>query len=751
MDNPTKWNITNSAQNIVSALVDPSKQFDYVFRREWSNTFAGFVQPSPQKHVASKKHELELRQKLSEYVGNLNKRTQIKAYEALQAAKISENGSAHQQRQQEERLTVPDIFFKEDFDLSDFDTFNKVISSVKLSGQNDKSATDADIGDDVTDDDHELQTTPNSRMGNQQYQLYLQNKHHLEQQRQQFRINRSFKLLTTSQLKELQQSFTDFLDVIEERLASQISNRSGDFFQVMSSVDSVMDELSLAIKSVTSLRRKCTKLNVTLIAPNIKIIHLNKTRDNAQIVLDKMNEISYLYKVQPKLLGSDFANISELVESIANRFTEISERNSLTMSSLLQIQAEKFINKFHEERKRALEATLDLEQWKTVDEVPLDFQRLMTLLVDDEREISETLPKNYHELNRSSGKRKHIVLGAIPVNHNLNANHSRASSDVTASVTLDNNNDPPNNKSNATESISKVMTHLSLSPGSAKTFQRVSSAPDAVNPTKQLPPGGKVNYVVAGGSTYVIVDSVMSLVKTLMDYCKCAQDIRSLSSDLLERLFKILQLYNSKTYHLVYSAGAVEVAGLKNITTRSLVVSQRSLKLILLLLPSIHKHFIQLLPDSNRLRRFDEIKLSYEDHAAKIPERVNSIVRDVVNSQLIEWEAKPPAPSEQFTAIARHITKLHDNIEDVLPADELRSLFLRFSETFKEILVQHLIRLDISNDAGPQQWQVMQELTFYRLSLNKLSAFKGCEMNFDDIWYRLDEETQVFRSTATST
>lgn len=735
MDNPTRWNITNSAQNIVSALVDPSRQFDNVFRREWNNTFAGFSKPRPSN---KNKLDRELGAKLSEYVSKLDNRNHIKAYETQNDAK--QQGSFNEDEAR--KIIIPEVFMMEDFDLSNLETFTRVISAGKSSGN--KEATN-----DIDESEDPIQYG----LGQQVTKLQL---------------------FTKDQLRELQQSFTDYLDVTEERLASQISNRSGDFFQVMSSVDCVMDELSLAIKSVTSLRKKCSKLNDSLITPNMKSIHINKTRNNAQLVLDKMSEIAYLCKVQPMiqllLSASDFVSaldliaksrvmlhkdlsrvvslrhlesqlveiermigtmmqqefltlissewdgslsqqssaasrLSKLFDYFANGYSELSEQGSLTLLSLLQIQAEKFVNQFHEERKKRVESALDVEQWKVVD-VPRDFQRLISMLIDENIKIGDIFSgENFQQFSQNGELSKNSSDVSLPA---LNSN--AANIDGRSKF---------KGRSGSKESISSEKFDTNLDLQQSNKLERLS-------------------HVKASGSTYVIVNSVINLVRTVMDYCKCAHDIRSLSADLLERLFKILQLYNSKTYHLVYNAGATQVAGLKTITTRSLVVSQRSLKLIILMIPAIHRHFAQLLPGDNRLRRFSEIRSSYEEHAAKIPERVKTIVKDVINLQLQDWEARPPVPSAQFSAVTQHLIRLHDNIQDALPNNELTLLFMEITQTFKEALITHLRRLNINNDAGPQQWLVTQELTFYKISLSKLGAFNGLELNFDDLWISLN-------------
>lgn len=721
MDNPTRWNITNSAQNIVSALVDPSKQFDHVFKREWSNTFSGFSRHKPSAARLASKQDADIRSKLCEYIRRLEERRQTKAIEAKNEVKASESTRVVE-GESDIRFLVPDVFYMENFDLSKVEVFNRVVDFVHYNPVANSTSTKADSRLNVDHDD-EIGDVYNGSLG------YVKSD-----------AGKKTKVLSKKQLKELQQKFTDYLDLIEEKLASRISNRSGDFFQVMSSVDSVMDELSLAIKSVTSLRRKFSVLNEDLISPNMKNIQLSRARNRAQAVLDMMKEISHLCKVQPMiqllLSTSDFNGARDLIDktrvTLHKDFTRVVCLRHLE-SQLLEIervigammqQEYVYVYKFHDERKKRIDNQLEKEQWKMVEEVPNEFQKLITMLIDENMSINETL---------SILEQQNPQCSFLRASEKFGGGHSRGASDSSANINF--------NQSESKKSSEMIRKSDDIQ--DQQLLQQGGRTP-AVNSNCRL------SFVSALGSTYVIVNSVIELIGIVIEYCRCAIDLKSLSAEILEHLFEILQLYNSKAFHLVYSAGAIEIAGLKTITPRNLIVSQRCLKLIILLIPIIHKFFQQLLPENTRLRHFDEIKSSYEDHAGKIPERVIFIVKDVINTELIPWEAKPPVPSAQFSKVAKILRRLHDTTQGALPACEFRSLFMRIDQTFKDVLVLHLRRLGIGNDAGPQQWLVTQELTFYQIELAKLSVFKGLELNYDEIWSKLDSSDDVAESDSSA-
>ena len=68
-------------------------------------------------------------------------------------------------------------------------------------------------------------------------------------------------------------------------------------------------------------------------------------------------------------------------------------------------------------------------------------------------------------------------------------------------------------------------------------------------------------------------------------------ELMALSGMVGRNLAELLRQYNSSCYRLVLGAGAMQVAGLKTITSTILVLASRSLKLILWLMPFVKTHF----------------------------------------------------------------------------------------------------------------------------------------------------------------
>lgn len=272
------WTVYSSSQNLASVLNDPSKprsSSDNIFTKDWGAHFidSGQIMPSPFLPKISHTH-------FDCYMKKVIKRTQ--RYKAVRKKSMSIKLPPTRNVE----TFVPKIFLSSEFSLENLDTFKTVLTfcshSEVLSQFSTSSPTKIKIG-------------------------------------------------TKEAIKELQRNLSEYLDIVEENLARQVSMRSKDFFQVMSSMDTVMDQLSRTIKEVTMLRRNCTHLDETLIAPSLRNIQLTKCRNNASEVYNKIKLMSTVHQTQPTiqllLSSSDFVGALDLIstsqEVVAQELTEI--------------------------------------------------------------------------------------------------------------------------------------------------------------------------------------------------------------------------------------------------------------------------------------------------------------------------------------------------------------------------------------------------------------------------------------------
>lgn len=261
------------------------------------------------------------------------------------------------------------------------------------------------------------------------------------------------------------------------------------------------------------------------------------------------------------------------------------------------------------------------------------------------------------------------------------------------------------------------------------------------------------------GETFALVGSALVLVQIVGEYCQCASNLPFISTHLSRHLVDLLRTFNSKCCQLVLGAGALRVAGLTTITTGNLALVSRALQLVIWLLPRI-KAFFQSIDaaqhqaasatatSSNSVANgnptftnnaYDTIEKDFVSHINEIESKVQTIVIQLVHSQLNNWTARPPVPSQSFRNISRHFVKLHEVLQPILPEPQIHKLYRIVHRNFKDKLRELLIKFNIVNNGGPQHGVVTAELTFYMETLRTLKAISDDELHddtLDDIWIK---------------
>ncbi|XP_006638666.1 vacuolar protein sorting-associated protein 54 [Lepisosteus oculatus] len=345
-----------------------------------------------------------------------------------------------------------------------------------------------------------------------------------------------------------------------------------------------------------------------------------------------------------KLSSSEFVALSQAVERFVQETEELCGRRSMSLRGALQSQANRFVNRFHEERKTKLSLLLDNERWKQA-EVPAEFQDLVNSIADGR-------------------------------------------------ITL------PDKKQTGAE-------------------ERKPS-----------------DYLSVDGQKYPVVGTVLLLIRIFLEYCQCVNDIPSITTDMLIRLSDLLKHFNSRCCQLVLGAGALQVVGLKTITTKNLALASRCLQLIVHYIPIIRAHFeARLQPKQySILRHFDHITKDYNDHIAEISAKLVAIMDSLFEKVLSKYEVKAPMPSTCFRNVCKQMAKMHEAIYDLLPEEQTQMLFLRINASFKLHLKRQLARINVVNDGGPQHGLVMVDIAFYTGNVQALKTLENLDLNMAEIW-----------------
>ncbi|XP_062303793.1 vacuolar protein sorting-associated protein 54 isoform X1 [Osmerus eperlanus] len=345
-----------------------------------------------------------------------------------------------------------------------------------------------------------------------------------------------------------------------------------------------------------------------------------------------------------RLSSAEFVCLSRAVEGFVRDTEELCCRRSMSLRGALQSQANRFVHRFHEERKTKLSLLLDNERWKQA-EVPAEFQDLVNSISDGRI----TLPE-----------RKPI------------ASEDRKPSE----------------------------------------------------------------YLHIDGQKYAVVGTVLLLIRIFLEYCQCVNDIPSIATDMLTRLSDLLKHFNSRSCQLVLGAGALQVVGLKTITTKNLALASRCLQLVVHYIPVIRAHFeTKLQPKQySVLRHFDHITKDYNDHIAEISAKLVAIMDSLFEKVLSRYEVKAPMPSVCFRNVCKQMAKMHEAIYELLPEEQTQMLFLRINASFKMHLKRQLARLGVVNDGGPQQGLVGVDIAFYTENVQALRTLEKLDLSMAEIW-----------------
>uniref|UniRef100_A0A6P7FVR7 Vacuolar protein sorting-associated protein 54 n=1 Tax=Diabrotica virgifera virgifera TaxID=50390 RepID=A0A6P7FVR7_DIAVI len=244
-------------------------------------------------------------------------------------------------------------------------------------------------------------------------------------------------------------------------------------------------------------------------------------------------------------------------------------------------------------------------------------------------------------------------------------------------------------------------------------------------------------YIKIGTQSYYTIGALLILIRLISEYCVCSYDLQLLAPVVARNLTDLLKTFNSRSCQLVLGAGALRTAGLKTITSTNLALASRSLQFLVWMIPLLRAHFKTLTIEA--LSGFDLVEKDIGHHIRQLETKVLSIMNTLLGDQLGEWDAKPPVPSKQFRNISRHLKKLHEAVSAVLPDEQVTDIYEVIHKNFKNRLRDHLAKMNIQNNGGPQHGVVTTEVIFYLETMKTLKVLPEkyqSDSAMDDIWTR---------------
>ncbi|CAH1965831.1 unnamed protein product [Acanthoscelides obtectus] len=183
---------------------------------------------------------------------------------------------------------------------------------------------------------------------------------------------------------QLQEELSQYLDIVEEQIASQVSQRSGAFFHAMTSHDTIMEQMGNACNEVRALRTKVQKVDKNLARDPLKLIGLARSKANHTKLLNKLKLMSTVLQTQPTLQlllsSSDYVGALELISSTQEVLAE--ELAGVTSLRHLPSQLKEMSKLIDKMLSTEFEryAAADLHRPLSTDEGVLEPERLISLV-----------------------------------------------------------------------------------------------------------------------------------------------------------------------------------------------------------------------------------------------------------------------------------------------------------------------------------------------------------------------------------
>ncbi|KAM3392683.1 hypothetical protein ACQJBY_013698 [Aegilops geniculata] len=374
--------------------------------------------------------------------------------------------------------------------------------------------------------------------------------------------------------------------------------------------------------------------------------------------------------LHPKLRLQEFLIIYNITEEFIAATEKVGGRLGYNIRGILQQQSKQFVEYQHSVRMAKIKAVLDQETWIAVD-VPEEFQAIVLSL------SSTDFPVNGMEMPSNDNNSK---LSEDGVSTSQESAHSTE------------NNVENSNGTSTTSNENKVES----------TSQTENSVAGHVRPVSQT--------IVLGGVGYHMVNCGLILLKMLSEYVDISKCLPSLSFEVVQRVVEILKHFNTRTCQLVLGAGAMQVSGLKSITSKHLALASQIISFIHSLIPDIRRVLFLKIPEARKhllMSELDRVTQDYKVHRDEIHTKLVQIMRERLLAnlrklpQIVEsWNGpddNDSQPSLFAKAVTKEVTYLHRILSQILLEVDLQAIFRQVVQIFHSHITEAFSKLEVSS------------------------------------------------------
>ncbi|BFG37289.1 hypothetical protein CerSpe_235630 [Prunus speciosa] len=397
--------------------------------------------------------------------------------------------------------------------------------------------------------------------------------------------------------------------------------------------------------------------------------------------------------LHPKLRLQEFLSIHSITQEFITATEKIGGRPGFSIRGTLQSQAKAFIEFQHESRMAKIKAVLDQETWVEVD-VPDEFQVIVTSLFCSESLVSENLD---------------------------------AIEDVTVKEKSTQNVDGvEKNKADVANSVAQN-NHSNMKERGKSTSQSLFFK----------------------GVGFHMVNCGLILMKMLSEYIDMNNFFPALSSEVVHRIVEILKFFNTRTCQLVLGAGAMQVSGLKSITSKHLALASQVISFTYAIIPEIRQILFLKVPETRKallLSEIDRVAQDYKVHRDEIHTKLVQIMRErlLVHlrglPQIVESWNRPEEADPQPSQFARSLTKEVGYLQRVLTRTlhevDVQAIFRQVIIVFHSQISEAFSRLEISTPQAKNR--LYRDVKHILGCIRSLPSDKMSESSIPN-WGQLDE------------
>ncbi|KAJ2949919.1 hypothetical protein O0L34_g11238 [Tuta absoluta] len=469
------------------------------------------------------------------------------------------------------------------------------------------------------------------------------------------------------------------------------------------------------VEAMTSIQATIKQSVIEIISErdgNTEIVLRGANSDNTCLLCNE--GITFLQKVGPNLI-----NLFKRISALYNLIVEISQMDDVTGSESEEVWTTEEVASIEEKLKKMIVSLCDYCNERcanlivTKNDKDYVFSDLTQLSILSE--LIENYSDECEKITNHNSNALRLALRSFAMK-NIQSLHTDRRSQLTSTLNAE--------RWKTAEVPYELQSAINL-------ICDKGEIPDIIKYESGKPDS---KYLVINKENYAVVGTVQLLIKILLEYCDATKQSPVIVQYLVHCMLELMRLFNSRCCQLVLGAGAIQSAGLKTISTSNLALVSRSLQVILWLLPLIRKLLEKLHSKELSLNGFINIESDIISHKQEIENKICIIVSNMLGSQLTGWDAKPPVPSQTFRNISKHLVKLHEALIDILPIEQIRTIYKRVHDNFKDKLREQLVKMNIVANGSPQHGVVTSELTFYLQTLKTLRIINDNDSE-DNILY----------------